>query len=127
MSSLYENNKKEKQISYKQQLFIKTSLRQLGISPNHNGFIAFQKAIRYAYKKDMIAINLEEIYKNVAKSSSQSHKTIESSIRYSFYNISTKKLSINYEKIFGVEFSLEFFSIRSLISDFIDVLETMES
>lgn len=75
----------------------------------------------------MITINLEEIYKNVAKSSSQSHKTIESSIRYSFYNISTKKLSINYEKIFGVEFSLEFFSIRSLISDFIDVLETMES
>ena len=103
------------------------SLRRIGINSNNNVFILFQKAIIYAYKKDMITINLEEIYKYLGKKKSQSHKTIESIIRYSFYNINVKKLSANYEKVFGLEFSMEFFSIRTLIEDFIDILENMES
>ena len=101
------------------------SLRRIGINSNNNVFILFQKAIIYAYKKDMITINLEEIYKYLGKKKSQSHKTIESIIRYSFYNINVKKLSANYEKVFGLEFSMEFFSIRTLIEDFIDVLENI--
>lgn len=123
MSSSYETCTKEKIISYEQRLFIKTSLRQLGINPKNNGFLIFQKAIIYAYKKDMITINLEEIYKYIGNKTSQPHKTIESTIRYSFYNINTKKLSINYEKIFGLEFSIDLFNIRTLISDFLDILE----
>ena len=125
MSSSYETCTKEKVISYEQRLFIKTALRQIGINSNNNGFILFQKAIIYAYKKDMITINLEEIYKYLGKKNSQPYKTIESIIRYSFYNVNIKKLSSNYEKIFGLEFSMEFFSIRTLIEDFIDILETI--
>lgn len=125
MSSSYETCTKEKVISYEQRLFIKTSLRQLGINPRNNGFLIFQKAIIYAYKKDMITINLEEIYKYIGNKTSQPHKTIESIIRYSFYNINTKKLSINYKKIFGLEFSIDFFNIRTLISDFLDILENI--
>lgn len=125
MSSSYETCTKEKVISYEQRLFIKTSLRQLGINPKNNGFLIFQKAIIYAYKKDMITINLEEIYKYIENKTSQPYKTIESIIRYSFYNINTKKLSINYKKIFGLEFSIDFFNIRTLISDFLDILENI--
>ena len=125
MSSSYETCTKEKVISYEQRLFIKTALRRIGINSNNNGFILFQKAIIYAYKKDMITINLEEIYKYLGKKNSQSHKTIESLIRYSFYNVNIKKLSRNYEKVFGLEFSMEFFSIRTLIEDFIDILENI--
>lgn len=125
MSSSYETCTKEKVISYEQRLFIKTSLRQLGINPKNNGFLIFQKAIIYAYKKNMITINLEEIYKYIGNKTSQPHKTIESIIRYSFYNINIKKLSANYEKIFGLEFSIDFFNIRTLISDFLDILENI--
>ena len=125
MSSSYETCTKEKVISYEQRLFIKTALRRIGINSNNNGFILFQKAIIYAYKKDMITINLEEIYKYLGKKNSQPYKTIESINRYSFYNVNIKKLSSNYEKIFGLEFSMEFFSIRALIEDFIDILETI--
>jgi len=125
MSSSYETCTKEKVISYEQRLFIKTALRRIGINSNNNGFILFQKAIIYAYKKDMITINLEEIYKYLGKKNSQPHKTIESIIRYSFYNINIKKLSTNYEKVFGLEFSMEFFSIRTLIEDFIDILDNI--
>ena len=54
MSSSYETCTKEKVISYEQRQFIKTALRRIGINSNNNGFILFQKAIIYAYKKDMI-------------------------------------------------------------------------
>ena len=117
---------KDKSISYKQKLFIKTSLRQLGINPKNNGFLIFQKAIIYVYKKDMTVINLEEIYKEISKNTSITANSIGSTLRYSFYNINTKKLISNYEKIFGIEFDSEYFSIRNLISDFKDILENME-
>ena len=122
MSSLYETCTKEKTISYKQRLFIKTSLRQLGFNPKHNGFILLQKAIIYAYKQDMITINLEEIYKYLAHKTNKPYKTIESDIRYSFYNINIKKLSQNYINIFQLEFSLEYLSIKNLINDFLDFI-----
>lgn len=117
---------KDKSISYKQKLFIKTSLRQLGINPKNNGFLIFQKIIIYVYKKDMTVINLEEIYKEISKNTSITANSIGSTLRYSFYNINTKKLISNYEKIFGIEFDSDYFSIRNLISDFKDILENME-
>lgn len=122
MSSLYETYTKEKTISYEQRLFIKTSLRQLGFNPKHNGFILLQKAIIYAYKQDIITINLEEIYRFLAHKTNTSYKTIESDIRYSFYNINIKKLSQNYINIFQLEFSLEYLNIKSLVNDFLDIL-----
>ena len=88
-------------------------------------FLFFQKAIIYAYEYDLIAINLYEIYRYVSIKNSQPSKTIETLIRYSFYNVNIKKLSTNYKKIFGLEFSMEFFSIKTLIEDFIDILENM--
>lgn len=123
MSSLYETCTKEKTISYEQRLFIKTSLRQLGFNPNHNGFVLLQKAIIYAYKQDMITINLEGIYKYLSPKTHKPYKTIESLIRYSFYNINSNKLFNNYEKIFKLKYIPEFFSLNTLISDFLDKLE----
>lgn len=122
MSSLYETCTKEKTISYEQRLFIKTSLQQLGFNPKHNGFILLQKAIIYAYKQDIITINLEEIYKYLAHKTNKSYKTIESNIRYSFYNINIKKISNYYPIIFGITFSSEFFNLKNLISDIIDII-----
>lgn len=127
MVSSYDINTKDKKISYEQRLFIKTSLRQLGINPKNNGLLVFQQAIIYAYSKDMIVINLEEIYRYIAKKhQNKSSRTIETILRYAFYNLNSKKLSANYEKIFGLEFCSEYFSIRTLISDFLDILENME-
>ena len=123
MSSLYETCTKEKTISYEQRLFIKTSLQQLGFNPKHNGFILLQKAIIYAYKQDIITINLEEIYKYLAHKTNKPYKTIESNIRYSFYNINIKKISQNYKNIFQFELSFEFFNLKSLILDFIDIIK----
>lgn len=120
------SNSKERKISYHQKLFIKTSLRQLGINPKNNGLLVFQEVITYAYSKDMIIINLEEIYRYIAqKYENKSPRTIETIIRYAFYNLNIKKLSDNYEKIFGLEFSAEYFIIKTLISDFIDILENI--
>ena len=123
-SSIMQN--KEKVITYEQKVFLKKALVQLGINPINNGFILIQKAIIYAYTEDMITINLENIYRYISKQDNISSRGIESIIRYSFYNINTKKLKSNYEKIFGIEFDFEFFSIRSIISDFKDILEEME-
>ena len=122
MSSLYETCTKEKTISYEQRLFIKTSLRQLGFNPKHNGFILLQKAIIYAYKQDMITINLEKIYRYLSSKTNKPYKTIESDIRYSFYNINIKKIYNNYIKIFNIEFSQNFLNLKNLISDFLDFL-----
>lgn len=115
-----------KKISYEQKTFIKTSLRQLGINSKNNGFIVIQKVIKYAYEKDMISINLEDIYRYIAKHTSKSNKTIESIIRYALYNVNSKHFSSNYEKIFGIDFSFEFFSLKNFISDFLDILETIK-
>lgn len=124
MLSSYENCTKDKTISYEQKLFIKTSLRQLGISSNNNGFFLIQKAIIYAYETDMITINLEKIYRYLSgKTTNISARGVESTIRYSFYNINTKKLFANYEDIFGIEFNSNYFTIKNLISDFKDILE----
>lgn len=121
-----DSNSKERKISYNQKLFIKTSLRQLGINPKNNGLLIFQEAIAYAYSKDMIIINLEEIYRYISqKHENKSTKTIETILRYSFYNLNSKKLSKNYNKIFGLDFCIEYFSIKSFISDFIDILENI--
>lgn len=118
------SNSKERKISYNQKLFIKTSLRQLGINPKNNGLLVFQEAITYAYSKDMVIINLEEIYKYIAqKHENKSPRTIETILRYAFYNLNSKKLSENYKKIFGLDFCIEYFSIKILISDFVDILE----
>lgn len=120
------SNSKERKISYNQKLFIKTSLRQLGINPKNNGLLVFQEAITYAYSKDMIIINLEEIYRYIAqKHENKSPRTIETILRYAFYNLNSKKLSDNYMKIFGLDFCIEYFSIKTLISDFIDILENI--
>lgn len=126
MINTNETCTKEKTISYEQRLFIKTSLRQLGINPKNNGFRYLQKAIIYAYKNDIISINLYDIYRYLSKKTNTSFKTIESIITYSFSNINTKKLSTNYSKIFGIDFSFDFFNIRNLISDFLDILEEFE-
>ena len=123
MSSLYETYTKEKTISYEQRLFIKTSLRQLGFNPKHNGFILLQKAIIYAYKQDMITINLEEVYKYLSHKINKPYKTIESDLRYSFYNINSKKLYNTYEKIFKISFFPEYFNLKNFIIDFLDLIE----
>ena len=121
---MISSNNKERKISYDQKLFIKTSLRQLGINPKNNGLLIFQEAITYAYSKDMIIINLEEIYKYLAlKHINKSPRTIETILRYAFNNINSRKLLDNYPKIFGLDFCIEYFSIKTLISDFLDILE----
>ena len=114
---------KSRVISYEQKLFIKKSLRQLGFNPKTKGFLFFEKAIIFAYEHDIISINLTEIYKYISIKTSQSIKTIQSAFIYSFNNLNTKKLYSNYENIFDIEFSIEFFCISSLIIDFIDILE----
>ena len=126
MISSSEESITHKKISYDQKTFIKTSLRQLGINSKNNGFIVIQKVIKYAYEKDMISINLEDIYRYIAKLTSKSNKTIESIIRYALYNVNSKQFSSNYEKIFGIDFSFEFFSLKNFISDFLDILETIK-
>jgi sporulation initiation factor Spo0A C-terminal domain protein len=126
MISSSEESITHKKISYEQKTFIKTSLRQLGINSKNNGFIVIQKVIKYAYEKDMISINLEDIYRYIAKLTSKSNKTIESIIRYALYNVNSKQFSSNYEKIFGIDFSFEFFSLKNFISDFLDILETIK-
>ena len=123
---MINSNNIERKISYNQKLFIKTSLRQLGINPKNNGLLIFQEAITYAYSKDMIIINLEEIYRYIAqKHENKSPRTIETILRYAFYNLNSKKLSDNYKKIFGLDFCIEYFSIKTLISDFIDIMENI--
>ena len=57
MSSSYATCTKEKTISYEQRLFIKRSLRQLGLNSKMDGFIYIQKIIIYAYQNDIIFIN----------------------------------------------------------------------
>ena len=114
---------KSKVISYEQKLFIKKSLRQLGFNPKTKGFLFFEKAIIFAYEYDVISINLNEIYRYISTKSFQSIKTIQSAFIYSFNNLNTKKLYTNYKSIFGIEFSIEFFNITTLIIDFIDILE----
>ena len=126
MISSSEESITHKKISYEQKTFIKTSLRQLGINSKNNGFIVIQKVIKYAYEKDMISINLEDIYRYIAKLTSKSNKTIESIIRYALYNVNSKQFSSNKEKIFGIDFSFEFFSLKNFISDFLDILETIK-
>ena len=114
---------KSRVISYEQKLFIKRSLRQLGFNPKTNGFLFFEKAIIFAYEHDIISINLYEIYRYIAQKNSKSFKTIESAFVYTFNNLNTKKLSLNYESIFDIEFYFEHFTIKTLINDFIDYLE----
>ena len=127
MSSSYATCTKEKTISYEQRLFIKRSLRQLGLNAKMEGFSYLQKSIIYAYKQDLIVINYQHICNHISQNSTQSAKTIDNVIRYSINNLNTKKLSTNYELIFGIEFSYSDFNIASLISDFKDILEEMES
>lgn len=119
-------NKISKTISYSQKLFLTTSLRQIGFNPKNNGTFLIKQAIIYVYKTDIITINLEKIYKFLASKNNLSSKGIESLIRYSFYNINTKKLITNYEKIFGIKFDFEYFNLKTLINDFIDLLENQE-
>ena len=114
---------KSKVISYEQKLFIKKALRQLGFNPKTIGFLFFQKAIIFVYEHDIISINLNEIYRYISIKTSQPIKTIQSAFVYSFNNLNTKKLSLNYESIFKIEFSSEFFNISNLINDFIDILD----
>ena len=114
---------KTKVISYEQKLFIKRSLRQLGFNPKTTGFLFFEKAIIFAYENDIILINLYEIYRYISQKTLQPFKTVESAFVYTFNNLNTKKLSLNYESIFEIEFSIEFFNMSSLISDFLDLLE----
>mgnify|MGYP003289590650 CR=1 FL=1 len=125
MSSSYATCTKEKTISYEQRLFIKRSLRQLGLNSKMDGFIYIQKIIIYAYQNDIIFINFRDICKTIGIKISKPHKTIESAIRYTFDSIDTNKLYNNFEDIFEFEFSISDFSLSTLISDFIDILETI--
>ena len=127
MSSSYATCTKEKTISYEQRLFIKRSLRQLGLNSKTDGFNYIQKAIILAYEYDMITINFRDLCKYLANKRSQSFRTIESVSRYSIYTLNANKLANNYENIFGIEYTYSEFNICSLISDFKDILEEMES
>ena len=113
---------KSRVISYEQKLFIKRSLRQLGFNPKTSGFLFFQKAIIYCYECDVISINLNEIYRYISLKTFQPIKTIQSAFIYTFNNLNTKKLSLNYESIFEIEFSIDYFNINNLICDFLDIL-----
>jgi hypothetical protein len=97
------------------------------MNPKTSGFRVFQEIIFIAYKKDTIVINLEEIYRIIAKNNSSIKASgIKSLVRRSFENINTKKLFKNYENIFDIEYNAEYFSIGNLVSDFKDILESME-
>ena len=113
---------KSKVISYEQKLFIKKALRQLGFNPKTVGFLFFQKAIIFVYEHDIISINLNDLYRYISIKTSQPIKTIQSAFIYSFNNLNTKKLYTNYENIFNIEFSIDFFNIGTLIADFVDIL-----
>ena len=114
---------KSKVISYEQKLFIKRSLRQLGFNPKTKGFLFFEKAIIFVYEHDIISVNLYEIYRYISQKTSLSFKAVESAFVYAFSNLNTKKLSLNYERIFNIEFSFDFFNPSTLITDFMDILE----
>ena len=118
---------KDKKVTSEQRIFLKTALLQLGVSPRNNGFQLFVKVISLVYKLDMITINLNKICNILAlRNKLTTPKAIYSELKYAFYNINTKKLFANYEKVFGIELDTEYFSIKNLINDFVDLLESME-
>lgn len=121
MQIIYETENKK--ISYEQRILVKTSLIKLGVNPKSCGFRAMQQVILFAYKIDLIEINLEYIYRLIVKNNkATSVEALKKLIKRTFDNINTKKLCNNYEDIFEIEFDSEYFTLNNFISDFVDLL-----
>lgn len=117
---------KDKHITYKQRIFLKTALIKLGVNAKNNGLQLFINVIILAYELDMITINITKICEILALNNHHLKASgINSSLKYSFYNINTKKLIANYQNIFGLEFDAEYFSIKTFVSDFVDLLSVI--
>ena len=115
---------KEKKVTDEQRVYLKKSLIKLGFNPKNNGFILFYKAIILAYELDMVTINISKLCEILSSKNKELKASgVNSALKYVFYNINTKKLLHHYEKIFSIEFDVEYFSMKSFMTDFVDLLE----
>lgn len=123
LANSYNTFTNDRKISYNQKVFLKTTLRKLGLNPSNNGSKLLFKIVLIAHTKDMVTINFEGLCRILSVEQNLSSKTISSEIKYSINSANFKKARENYEKIFGIEFESEFFTPRNLISDLKDLLE----
>ncbi len=121
----YNTFTNDRKISYEQKVFLKSTLRKLGLNPSNNGTKLFFKIVLIAYIKDMITINFEGLCRMLSIEQNISSKTISSEIKYSINSANFKKARETYKNIFGIEFESDFFTPRNLISDLKDILENI--
>jgi len=100
-----------------QAIIIYNILRQIGLSPKSKGIKILTSAIIVALDSADEFIIVSNIYEQLSKQYKLSPNSINTAIAYTLNNLIGNDYKDNFQKIFGVEFSRDFYSNKTIIEE----------
>lgn len=100
-----------------QAIIIYNILRQIGLSPKSKGIKFLTSAIIIALDSVDEFIVITNIYEQLAEQYKLSPNSINTAISYSLHNLIGSNYKNNFQEIFGVEYTEDLFSNKSIIEE----------
>lgn len=111
-------------ISNVQVITIFNILRSLGLNTSHRGTKFINKSVQIVINSNSDVIVFENIYSQVAIVYGDiSPKQVKNDINYALNSRNIKKTSENFERIFGFEYSISYFTNKKIIEEIARVVE----
>lgn len=98
-------------------------LRKIGINPKTKGFKILVQAIMIALSCSDDFINLTKIYKQLSVKYNLNFESIRTMISYSLHHLIGVDYKENFEEIFGVKYSEDFYTNQIIIEEVIRIIK----
>ena len=110
-------------ISPKEIILIYNILRDIGLNITHKGTKYINKAVQLLYSMNNDIVILEDIYDNIANYYDTTPKQVKNAIAYSLNSRINKKTIKNFEKIFGFEYDVYYFTNKTIIEEIARIIK----
>lgn len=104
-------------ISSRQVILIFNILRDIGLNTTHKGTKYINKAVQLLYSMNNDIVVLEDIYNSIANYYGTTPKQVKNAISYSLNSRINEKTMKNFEKIFGFEYDVYYFTNKNIIEE----------
>ena len=104
-------------ISSRQVILIFNILRDIGLNTTYKGTKYINKAVQLLYSMNNDIVVLEDIYNSIANYYGTTPKQVKNAISYSLNSRINEKTMKNFEKIFGFEYDVYYFTNKNIIEE----------
>lgn len=110
-------------ISPKEIILIYNILRDIGLNTTHKGTKYINKAVQLLYSMNNDIVILEDIYNSIANYYGTTPKQVKNAISYSLNSRINEKTMKNFERIFGFEYDVYYFTNKTIIEEIVRIIK----